>query len=434
MTDVQLQTALTRLAPPVDEAPAWDNVVQRAGAGGSARWKLAVIAVAMLATAAVVTGALAEGLLSGTLDRLSAWVGDQPGKPAPDQQAAFDQENASSYAHFPSGTRVGRLLSFRLDGQPHQLLGFRDGSNLCLRIVPSLSPTVAIPECVPQDMLTRLGTPVATIGAEVRIPLDYGFGRTIVYGLAADSVRSIGVFDDGRLLGEADVQNNAFFASFRDEPRSPSDPPGEGSRVVIRAHGAEGSADIPVRTRFGLISGELRAEDLPGPDRVERTLEAGSIGWLERGEPRGEPFAWPYPFPDRVLYSRLLAPDPTSSFRLAVAYGEDPDWQENGRWFCTAWLWPLVPDSRSNRGCGRANLIDSGLTYLGTSPLAGGFPHYVGLASDAVARIEIFYEDGSTQNVPLIDNVFSFYVAADLHSKLVAYDREGQVVTIHLLS
>jgi len=432
MTDIQLESTLTRLAPQVDDIPAWDDVVRRAGAGRNVWWRLAVVAVVMLLMAGVVAGAIAEGLLNGTLDRLSAWVGEQPGEPAPEQQAAFDEANAASYAHFPSGTRVGRLLTFEQDGQSHQLLGFRDGSNLCLRFVPAVSS--AVPECVPQDMLTRLGTPVATIGADVRGPRENGSTRTTVYGLAADSVETIEVFDGRRLLGEADVQSNAFYASFPDEAPSPSDPPGEGPPVVIRAHSADGTLDIPVRTRLGLISRSLRKEDLPGPDRVERTLQAGLIGWLERGEPRGEPFAWPYPFPDRVLYSRVLAPDPSSSFRLAVAYGEDPDWQENGRWFCTAWLWPTVPGSKSSRGCGRANLIDFGLHYLGTSPRAGGFPHYVGLAADAVGRIEIFYEDGSTQDVPLNDNAFSFYVNADLHSKIVVYDHEGRVVSVHLLS
>ena len=130
----------------------------------------------------------------------------------------------------------------------------------------------------------------------------------------------------------------------------------------------------------------------------------------------------------------MLAPDPSSSFRIALAYGEDPDWRRNGRWYCTAWLWPTVPGSLSSRGCGRDNLIDSGLTLQGVSPVVGGFPHYVGLASDDVGRIEIFYEDGSTQRVPLQDNVFSFYVAADLHSKIVAYDQQGRIVNVHLLS
>jgi hypothetical protein len=424
MTDIRLETALARLAPDVDNVPAWDDVVRRAGTRSRLRWKLAAVAVAILLTAGIVAGALAEEVLNGTLDRLSAWVGDQPGEPAPEQQAAFDEQNAASYAHFPVGTRVGRLMSFEFDDQSHDMLGFRDGSNLCLRILPSLSSAAAVPECVPQPLLTRLETPVAIIGS----------GRTFVYGLAADSVRSIDVLEDGHLLGGAEVENNSFFISFRDERRSPSDPPGPGANMVLRPHGAESFADVPVQNRMTWIFRKERVEDLPGPDRVDRTLETGSIGWLERAEPRGEPFDWPYDFPDRVLYSRMLTPDPSSSFRIALAYGEDPDWRENGRWYCLAWLWPLVPGSLSSRGCGRDNLIDSGLTLEGVSLVAGGFPHYIGLASDDVGRIEIFYEDGSTQRVPLSENVFSFYLAADLHSKIVAYDREGRVVSIHLLS
>jgi hypothetical protein len=130
----------------------------------------------------------------------------------------------------------------------------------------------------------------------------------------------------------------------------------------------------------------------------------------------------------------MLTPDPASSFRLALAHGEDPDWRENGRWYCLAWLWPLVPGSRNSHGCGRDNLLASGLTLEGVSPVAGGFPHYVGLASDDVGRIEVFYEDRSIQRVPLRDNVFSFYGVAGQHSKLVAYDHEGRVVGIHVIS
>jgi hypothetical protein len=425
MTDVRLHSALARLAPHADDVPAWDDVVRRAGAGPLVGWRLAVVAAAMLVTAGLVAGALAEGLLSSSLDRLSAWVGDQPGEPAPEQQVTFDQENAASYAHFPSGTRVGRLLSFELDGRSHDLLGFRDGSNLCLRIVPALFPgTASVPECVPQRLLAHSDVPLAIIGSD----------RTIVYGLAADSVLKVDLLQDGRLLGKAEVENNSFLISVPDERRSPGDPREPGPNVVLRAHGAETFSDVPVQNRVTWIFRTRSAESMPGPDRVERTLEAGSIGWLERGEPRGEPFAWPYDFPERVLYSRMLAPDPTSSFRIALAHGEDGDWREIGRWYCLAWLWPTVPGSLSNRGCGRDNLIDSGFTYQGVSPLAGGFPHFVGLASDDVGRIEIFYEDGSTQQIPLRGNVFSFYVAADLHSKIVAYDHEGRVVSIHLLS
>jgi hypothetical protein len=425
MTDVQLQSALERLAPQVDERPGWNDVVRRAGGGTRIRWRLAVVAVAMLLTAGVVAGALAEGLLNGTLDRLSAWVGDQPGEPAPEQQADFERENAASYAHFPTGTRVGRLLSFDHDGRSHDLLGFRDSSNLCLRIAPTLYPgTPSRPECVPQSLLALLERPVAIVGSD----------RTAVYGLAADSVRTVDLLEDGRLLGRSEAKNNSFFISVPREWRSAHDPRAVGDSVVLRAHGTDGLADVPVRNRMRWFFATRPAEDLPGPDRVERTLATGSIGWLERGEPRGQTFEWPYEFPDRVLYSRMLAPDPSSSFRIALAHGEDPDWRENGRWYCLAWLWPTVPGSLSSRGCGREGLIDSGLTWQGVSPIAGAFPHNVGLASDDIGRIEIYYENGSVQRVPLNNNVFSFYVAADLHSKIVAYDHEGRVVSIHLLS
>jgi hypothetical protein len=172
--------------------------------------------------------------------------------------------------------------------------------------------------------------------------------------------------------------------------------------------------------------------EIPGPDRVERALDAGAVDWLERREPRGEPFAWPYDFPDRILHARVVKPDPTSSFRVAVAYGEDPDWRENGRWFCLVWFWPLIPDSRSSAACTRTD-VGAGVMYHGRWPSAGQFPHYVGIAADEVARMEIFYEDGWKQSVPLQDNVFSFYVAGNQSSKLVAYDSAGRVVRIDRL-
>jgi hypothetical protein len=426
MTDVVLQTALARLAPPVDGEPKWDDVIRRAGMSPRVRWKLAAVIAAMLLATGVVAGAFAEGVLSGSLDRLSSWVGDEPGERAPEQQAAFDEENAASYAHFPSGTRVGRLLRFDFHGRQHDLLGFRDGPNLCVRVVPPLDPsTAAAPECVPQPLLARVGDPVAIIGGRVRQGIP---AATVVYGLAADSVQSIDVLEQGDLLGTATVGNNAFVLAAPDRPRASDEPPD--TNIVLRARGSDGLVDVRAPAFFSRRHSELR--DLPGPVRADMTLQSGSVGWLKRREPRGEPFSWPYDSPDRVLYSRVLTPDPTSSFRLALAYGEDPDWQKNGRWYCVAWFWPLMPDS-PNRGCGRVDAVSAGLMLEGTSPIVGNFTHYVGVAADEVRRVAIFYEDGSVQRVPVNDNVFSFYVATNQSSKLVAYDDAGQVVSLFVL-
>jgi hypothetical protein len=69
----------------------------------------------------------------------------------------------------------------------------------------------------------------------------------------------------------------------------------------------------------------------------------------------------------------------------------------------------------------------------GTSHIVGDFTHYVGIAADEVAGIAIFYEDGSVQRVPVNDNVFSFYLATNQGSKLIAYDDAGQVVRVFML-
>jgi hypothetical protein len=435
MTDVALQTALARLAPDVDGVPAWDDVVRRAGMSPRIRWKLAAIVAATLLATGIVAGALAEGIVSGSLDRLSSWIGDEPGEPAPEQQASFDEENALSYVHFPPDTHVGRLLAFEFEGRSHELMGFRDGANLCVRIVPPLFDSVSRPECVPTTELARLGDPVAVLGGFPRgfEPGNGGAAKTMAYGLAADNVVSVEALDAGRFLGAVDVHNNAFFMALPNPFHPRSADPAEQPPLLLRARTSEGAIDVPIK-HFPFFMLKPQAEDIPGPTHAERTLEAGSVSWLQREEPRGDPYQWPFEFPATVLYSRVVRPDPTSSFRVAIALGEEADWRENGRWYCLAWFWPLVPDSKTSRGCGRVDNVMTGLTLQGTSSGFGEFPHWVGIASDEVARLRIFYESGDTKNVPIVDNLFSFYVDGVQGSKLVAYDAHGQVVRVMRLT
>ena len=61
------------------------------------------------------------------------------------------------------------------------------------------------------------------------------------------------------------------------------------------------------------------------------------------------------------------------------------------------------------------------------------FPLWVGLASDDVARIELFHRDGSVDRVSLVDNVFSFQTRRGEPVKLVAFDRENRVVKLGLV-
>jgi hypothetical protein len=434
MNDVALQTALARLAPDVDARPEWDDVVRRGALRPRVGWKVAAIVAATLLATGIVAGALAKGVLSGSLERLSSWVGDHPGERAPEQQASFDQDNALSYAHFPAGTQVGRLLTFEFQGRSHEILGFRDGSNLCIRLAPPLFGSVSRPECVPTSELSRLGEPIAMLGGSPRglMPGNSG-ASTIAYGLAADSVLSVEAVDDGRSLGAVDVHNNAFFMAVPHPFHASGGDPNRSPPVFLRVRTTNGVVDVPVKSVPFFARDHVG--DIPGPARVERTLETGSVGWLERREPRGEPFDWPYDSPSEILYSRVVAPDPTSSFRLGVAFGQDADWREHGRWYCLAWFWPLVPDSLTGRGCTRADTVAVGPVVEGTWPSGfGEFPQFVGIASDEVNSLKVFYEDGSTKDVPLVDNLFSFYVDGVQGSKLVAYDAANRVVRVMRLT
>ena len=193
MTDAQLQIALQRLAPRIDETLAWDDVVRRAAPTPRARWKLALVAVAVLLTVGVVAGALAEGLLNSTFDRLSAWVGDHPGESAPKEQAALDKQNARAAAPVPADTQLGLLTSKQIDGVRFDLLGFRDRKSLCLRLRSSVGqgqPIAKAPaDCVSEQLLIDLGKPLAVVAAADPFPRPRS-GLQALYGLAADRAKS----------------------------------------------------------------------------------------------------------------------------------------------------------------------------------------------------------------------------------------------------
>jgi hypothetical protein len=64
---------------------------------------------------------------------------------------------------------------------------------------------------------------------------------------------------------------------------------------------------------------------------------------------------------------------------------------------------------------------------------AAQFPLWVGLAADEVARLELYRRDGSFDEVPLADNVFSFHTARGEAAKLVAYDKHDRVIRIEVV-
>src|SRR3712207_5458222 len=91
--------------------PDWGDVLRRARS--TRRWRrrlpAALIAAAAMAAAAAATPL--GGAVVRTADDFSAWLFGEPGVPASgEEQRAFERANERSWASFPDGPKLRRLL------------------------------------------------------------------------------------------------------------------------------------------------------------------------------------------------------------------------------------------------------------------------------------------------------------------------------------
>jgi hypothetical protein len=445
MTDVQLQSALSRLAPQVDDTSAWGDVVRRAGAGTRLGWKLAVVVAAILLTSGLVAGALAEGFLNGTLDRLSAWVGDHPGEPAPREQAAMDKQNARAAAPVPADTELGLLISKQLDRVRFDLLGFRDRESLCLRLRSSAGqgePIAKAPaDCVSEQLLIDLDKPLAVFAAADPFPRSRS-GLQALYGLAADRVRAVQLRSEGG-IDRVPVTNNAFLYLYRGEgPRLSHNRLEYKSDVPFKATAldTDGTALGAVKImslKRGYPAAPLPSE-LPGPSAVEVKPAALRVGWLDRDENRGAPYVWPGTdgtTREGLPSFRMIQPNPITSMRVLVAGRRAPSMRMPiGSGYCVTNVWPLARRAAGYM-CGAPD--PSGPILLGIAtavPFDAQFPIYYGLVDDKVVSLALFLSNGVRESIPIVDNVFALQAAAADPAKLVAYDEQHRVLAVQVVS
>jgi hypothetical protein len=134
-----------------------------------------------------------------------------------------------------------------------------------------------------------------------------------------------------------------------------------------------------------------------------------------------------------LRFARLLTPDPGTAKRVLVTVGklEQPPPNSATEAVC-AWL--ISHDGSIGGGCSPLTAMFSRAPFtFGYSVSGAGdqFATFAGLASDDVARLEIFTARGNKINVPLRDNAFLAEVAlARLPVKMVAYDAQGRVIGI----
>jgi len=422
----------------------WNDVLVRRPSRRT-RPRALLVAAAVVAALAIV--ALATPLGAAIVDGVggfSAWITGQPGSPvSKPEQRAFDRANSRSWLGFPAGTKLRRLIT--VSDLPHgrtvELLGFRSGGTLCLQIVVSGKTRASTRSCAPLSELRHSISPVHPV------LVDSGFGKgtkqawygedryhsvatQVTAGIAADGVRQVIVEDDsGRHTLRA--ESNAFLYVASD--------PVVGQRIThIWTRTTKGLVPVPFAPApFAIGGGGFAAQDkpIPGPTEVERHVRNGTIGWLDRREPRGEPLSV---LPHRggmsivrrhVVFGRVIAPDPSLPVRLAVTLSTS---RHGGK--ATGLCSWLIQEGGSGGGCAvRADLFAENPITADMSLMSGSdeFETVSGLASDDVSEITAFLATGPSIPVPLADNAFIVNVPrARQPFRLVAYDSEHRVIGI----
>jgi hypothetical protein len=450
--------ALELYVAPFDKEPeAWTDVLERAGlareaaTGSSVRRRrrrlVLVFAGAALFALGVspVGGAIARGF-----GDFSAWLTGSPGEPASESdQRAFDAENERTWARFPDGPELSRVITTEAGGGRFELFGFRSDDSLCLRLtVEGIPNDGAATGCAPLSDLRRAEAPA------LAIHLDAGFGHQDVprsedgyvpprvsasFGIVADGVETVELATSEGPV-EALVENNAFLALSVDPPL--------GLRTKhLTAIGEQGQrASVTLaEAPFGNYGPQATPGIAPGPRAVERRVEGGTIGWLVRGEPRGLSLAEAgidtsfFLRMGTLRFARALTPDPARNWRVALAIvdvppGRMPSWSPlRGEVLCDLG----VGGNLGGGGCSPlADWLAHGPISYGTGGSGGEQYVFVsGVASDDVGRMKLYLATGEVVPVALRDNVFVAEVArTKFPARLVAYDRQGRIIATENMS
>jgi hypothetical protein len=441
--DALARAEVAALLPiPSGVRPDWDDVVRRARFPHRRLSRAILLAAAVGALAVAAAASPLGAALVRTLDDFSAWIRGEPGQPAsPAEQQAFQEANARSWAGFAPDAKLRRLLETEVSGTSFTLFGFRSGDLLCLRLVATGGASGTSTHCAPVRSLQRTESPALVVAADEpvgssgRTAQGYtGDAYTATFGIASDGVRGVVVrADDG--THDALVGGNAFL-HVADHPK-----------VGTRVRGVEAVAANGDRAPLGFQSSPFGMLDLPpppkgkaqGPARVERHVSGGSIGWIERQEPRGEPL--PQSLRPRVegmsshmlggvrpVLERVLRPDPSDVLRMGILAGAS-----SARGPLDTICYLVIGPGGIGGTCERVDRIFARGPF--TLGLGGSGPseysQLSGLASDDVAALRVFVATGKTIDVPLADNAFFARVArSEFPIRIVAYDSQSRVIGI----
>jgi hypothetical protein len=412
-------------------------------------WNGRSLRVAIAVVFALVVGSVATPLgaaIGRSFDGFSAWVTGAPGTPASSvAQQAFDKENARSWAGFPAGTELRKLIETKASGSRFTLYGFKSGDALCLRLVATGPAAGGTESCAPLQTLQSAKEPALVVasdepfGVSRLAPNKSGYRPALAsatFGIASDRVKQVILGgDDG--VHQALVVSNSFL--YVDA----------GPKLGVRVHSAEAVVANGSKVALPLAAAPFGAKGtapphhaaLPkGPTQVDREVGDGTVSWINNREDRGQPIApgvlerMRQGALTNVTFAREVQPDPANPARVAFLIGDaalDPfhRLKPNQQELC---VFLVVQRPGGSGSCsGLPVKLDSEPFALDSFLFGTGdqYNYFSGLVSDEVAQLKIFLTNGVIEDVPLKDNAFAVPVARALFPvRVVAYDSSGQVI------
>jgi hypothetical protein len=443
-------SGLDRLVPlPSGERADWQEVLGQAGVRSRSRLsrKRLVVAVACLAAvSAIVVAPPVRAALGHGFNTFSTWLTGSPGKPSsPSEQRAFDRATRS-WAGFPQGTKLRRLVQTRTGGATFALYGFRGAGSLCLRLVVTGSVSTHTLACPPLSALRGSDQPglvvaanegVGVIRASNGLHAFFTSKFAVTFGVVADGVQRIELGGSDGTSATALVSGDTFLAI-----RKGSSPVTHAWAIAGNQRRALALTAIVASGPSGFLQATGPQLTIKGPAAVQRIVHGGAIRWLARREPRG--MAVPGTvhhivgvLPD-VIFRREITPDPSAPERVVVSVRPAGAAYSGAHLRNKLQVCAEVVGGRfvGGGGCWPAGRLFSTAPFsLGVLEQPGGQTVTIaGLASDDVAKLTLYLGTGRRVDVPLHDNGYITSAArADYPVRLVAYDSEGRVIGIKTL-
>ena len=451
MIDVEplIISGLDRLVPlPSGERANWQEVLASAGVASRprfARKRLVVAAACLAAVSAIVVATPVRAALGHGFETFSTWLTGSPGKPSsPSVQRAFDRATRS-WAGFPEGTKLRRLVQTRTGGMTFTLYGFRAAGSLCLRLVVTGSVSARTFVCPPLSALRGSNQPGLVVAANEAVgitrqsasgPFSFVEPKFVVtFGVVADGVQRIELGGSDGTSTTALLNGDTFLAI------------GKGSSRVTRAWAIAGNRRVALPLIAGSSPSGLPQVTGPqfsvkGPATVQRTVHGGAIRWLARREPRGAAVPGSVHhivgvLPD-VIFHREITPDPSAPERMVVSVRPVGAAYSGAHLRNKLQVCAEVVGGRfaGGGGCWPAGRLFSTAPFsIGLLNQPGGQTVTIaGLASDDVAKLTLYLGTARVVEVPLHDNGYITSAAkADYPVRLVAYDSAGRVIGIQTL-